>query len=35
MYLLSRIGDHSIVTLELFNISGKVLHTSHFNHNIL
>lgn len=31
LYLLSRIGDHSIVTLELFNLSGKVLHTSHFN----
>ena len=31
LYLLSRIGDHSIVTLELIDLSGKVLHTSDFN----
>ncbi|MFZ1516588.1 MAG: T9SS type A sorting domain-containing protein, partial [Saprospiraceae bacterium] len=31
LYLLSRIGDQSKVTLELIDLSGKVLHTSHFN----
>lgn len=31
LYLLSRIGDQSKVILELFDLSGKVLHTSHFN----
>jgi len=31
LYLLSRIGDQSKVILELFDLSGKILHTSHFN----
>jgi len=31
LYLLSKIGDQSKVILELFDLSGKVLHTSHFN----
>lgn len=30
LYLLSRIGDQSKVILELFDLSGKVLHSSHF-----
>ncbi|MBK9962707.1 MAG: T9SS type A sorting domain-containing protein [Saprospiraceae bacterium] len=31
LYLLSRIGDHSRFILDLIDLSGKVLHTSHFN----
>ncbi len=31
LYLLSRTGEQSKVTLELIDLSGKVLHTSHFN----
>lgn len=31
LYLLSRIGDQSKFTIELFDISGRVLHASQFN----
>ncbi|MDQ3141764.1 MAG: T9SS type A sorting domain-containing protein [Bacteroidota bacterium] len=31
LYLLSRISDQSKFTLELIDLSGKVLHSTHFN----
>ncbi|MBK7693503.1 MAG: hypothetical protein IPI30_04015 [Saprospiraceae bacterium] len=31
MFLLSKISDQSKFSIELIDLSGKVLHTSHFN----